>query len=156
MDRGGQIEEFDRSNNVARFDITVGPGAQPPPGETSIQAHFARPTASAIRSLIEGQAPDGTYCAAVVANGVWVVGDPAPLGALSSVTVTSSGGAIPQTQVWVATALGSYDVLLISGACGAGGTIVAASDAGVVLRFPGHRRPDPGDVGPRVARCSSR
>ncbi|HVN32814.1 MAG TPA: FG-GAP-like repeat-containing protein, partial [Thermoanaerobaculaceae bacterium] len=30
LDRAAAIEEFDRSNNVARFDITVGPGAQPP------------------------------------------------------------------------------------------------------------------------------
>jgi len=85
--------------------------------------------------LIEGQAPDGTYCAAVLPNGLWTIGDPAPSGALSSVTVTSSSGAIPQTQIWVATALGSYDVLLISGACGTGGTIVAASDPGVVSGF---------------------
>jgi hypothetical protein len=63
VDRGGQIEEFDRSNNVSRFDITVGPGNQPPPGAALIQA-----TSPSHRVgdpiLIEGEAPDGTYCAA--------------------------------------------------------------------------------------------
>lgn len=85
--------------------------------------------------LVQGTAPDGTYCVAVLPNGVWTIGDPAPSGTLSSVTVTSSSGVIPQTQIWVATALGSYDVLLISGACGAGGTIVAASEPGIVSGF---------------------
>jgi len=103
-------------------------------GVTSIQA-VSRSYRIGDPILIEGRAPDGTYCVAVVANGVWTVGDPAPLGMLSSVTVTSSGGVIPQTQIWVAPALGSYDVLLISGACGSGGTIVAASDPGIVPGF---------------------
>ena len=85
--------------------------------------------------VIEGQAPDGTHCAAVLPNGVWAIGDPAPSGVLSSVTVTSSSGVIPQTQIWVATALGSYDVLLLSQPCGAGGTIAAASDPGIVSGF---------------------
>ena len=71
----------------------------------------------------------------MVRNGVWTIGDPAPAGIVSSVTVMSSSGVIPQTQIWVATALGSYDVLLISGACGAGGTIFAASDPGIVSGF---------------------
>jgi hypothetical protein len=42
---------------------------------------------------------------------------------------------IPQTQIWVAAALGLYDVLPISGACGGSGTIIAASDPGVVPGF---------------------
>ncbi|HVN30946.1 MAG TPA: CARDB domain-containing protein, partial [Thermoanaerobaculaceae bacterium] len=133
VNRAAAIEEFDRSNNVARFDITVGPGAQPPSTYT-VQAE-----SSSYRLgdpiVIQGQAPDGTYCAAVVANGVWIVGSPAPGGILGSATVASTGGVIPQTQVWNAAALGSFDVLLISGACGTGGTIVAASDPGVVSGF---------------------
>jgi hypothetical protein len=133
VNRAAAIEEFDRSNNVARFNITVGPGAQPP-STCTVQA------ASSVYRLgdpivIQGQAPDGIYCAAVVSNGVWIVGDPGPGGILASATVTSTGGVIPQTQVWIAAALGSYDVLLISGACGTGGTIVAASDPGVVSGF---------------------
>ena len=136
VDRTGRIEEFDRSNNVARFDLVVGPGTQPPPPPSgyAVQAS-SRSHRIGDPVVIEGQAPDGTYCAAVVPNGVWVVGDPAPSGTLSSVTVIASGGVIPQTQIWVATALGSYDVLLISGACGAGGTIVAASEPGIVSGF---------------------
>jgi CARDB len=135
VDRSGRLEEFDKSNNVSRFDITVGPGAQPPPPSAQAVQATSRMYRMGDPVLIEGQAPDGTYCAAVVPNGVWAVGDPAPPGTLSSVTVTSSGGVIPQTQVWVATALGSYDVLLISGACGTGGTIVAASDPGIASGF---------------------
>ncbi len=136
VDRSGRIEEFDTSNNVARFDLVVGPGAQPPPppGGTSIQA-LSRSYRIGDAIAIEGQAPDGTYCAVVVPNGVWAIGDPAPSAILSSVTVTASDGVIPQTQIWVTTALGSYDVLLISGVCGAGGTIVAASDPGIVSGF---------------------
>jgi len=43
---------------------------------------------------------------------------------------------IPATVVWPAAAQGSYDVLLITGACGAGsGLIVAASDAGPEAGF---------------------
>jgi hypothetical protein len=57
------------------------------------------------------------------------------LGILASATLLSSGGVIPQTQVWIASALGSYDVLLLSGACGTGGTIVAASDPGAASGF---------------------
>jgi hypothetical protein len=136
VDRSGRIEEFDRSNNIARFDLVVGPGGQPPPPPSG---YAVQATSRSYRMgdpvLIEGQAPDGTYCAAVLPNGLWMIGDPAPSGALSSVTVTSSSGAIRQTQVWLATALGSYDVLLFSGACGAGGTIVAASEPGIVSGF---------------------
>jgi hypothetical protein len=136
VDRSGHIEEFDRSNNIARFDLVVGPGAQPPPPPSGYVVQAAsRSYRMGDSVLIEGQAPDGTYCAAVVHNGVWTIGAPAPSGILSSVTVTASGGVIPPTQIWVATALGSYDVLLISGACGTGGTIVAASDPGVASGF---------------------
>jgi hypothetical protein len=137
VDRSGRIEEFDTSNNVARFDLVVGAGAQPPPppGGTSIQA-LSRSYRIGDPIAIEGQAPDGTYCAAVIRNGVWAIGDPAPSAILSSATVIASGGFIPQTQIWVTTALGSYDVLLLSGACGPpGGTIVAAADPGIVSGF---------------------
>jgi hypothetical protein len=85
--------------------------------------------------FVEGTAPDGTYCGAVVCNGVWAVGDPAPAGCLATLTLTSANGVIAPTQIWVAGTVGSYDVLLISGGCGTGGTIVAASDPGVVYGF---------------------
>jgi hypothetical protein len=136
VDRSEHIEEFDRSNNVARFDLVVGPGAQPPPPPSGYAVQVSsRSYRMGDPVLIEGQAPNGTYCAAVLPNGLWTVGDPAPSGALSSVTVIASGGVIPQTQIWVATALGSYDVLLLSQQCGAGGTIAAASEPGVTSGF---------------------
>jgi hypothetical protein len=136
VDRSGRIEEFDKSNNIGRFNLVVGPGAKPPPPPSgyAVQAS-SRSHRIGDPVLIEGQAPDGTYCAAVLPNGVWAIGDPAPVGALSSVTVTASGGVIPRTQIWVATALGSYDVLLLSQPCGAGGTIAAASEPGVTSGF---------------------
>jgi hypothetical protein len=98
--------------------------------------------------LVQGTAPDGTYCAAVLPNGVWAIGDPAPSGALLSVTVTASGGIIPRTQIWVANALGSYDVLLLSQPCGAGGTIAAASEPGVTSGFQVVGEPIPAVSGP--------
>ena len=150
VDRSGRIEEFDTSNNVARFDLVVGPGAQPPPppGGTSIQA-VSRSYRIGDPIVIEGQAPDGTYCAAVVRNSVWTVGDPAPSGLIATVNVASSSGLIVPTQTWVASSLGSYDVLLLSPACGAGGTIVAASDPGIISGFDVTADPIPvtSDVG---------
>ncbi|OYV72544.1 MAG: hypothetical protein B7Z74_05390 [Deltaproteobacteria bacterium 21-66-5] len=85
---------------------------------------------------VTGRAPDGSYCAAVVGNAVWTIGTVAPTGALASANVTSTGGVIPATEVWPAAAQGSYDVLLITGTCGApGGLIAAAFDAGPAAGF---------------------
>ena len=85
---------------------------------------------------VTGRAPDGSYCAAVVGNATWAIGAAAPAGALASADVTSSGGVIPATVVWPAAAPGAYDVLLLTGSCGAtGATIVAAFDAGPAAGF---------------------
>jgi hypothetical protein len=80
---------------------------------------------------IGGHAPDGEYCAAVAVNGVWTLGDPPPGTLVASAAVVSFGGAIPEAPIWAADALGVYDVLLLSGECGApDATILAANDAG--------------------------
>ncbi len=66
---------------------------------------------------------------------MWTVSAAAPTGPLVSTDVTASAGVIPATVVWPAAPAGSYDVLLVSGACGAGGVIVAAADAGPAAGF---------------------
>jgi len=134
VNRSGEIEEFETSNNVASFEVVVGQTVVPPPTAASVQ-----PTSPSYRIgdqvFVQGTAPDGTYCGAVVCNGVWAVGDPAPAGCLATLTLTSTNGAIAPTRIWVAGTVGTYDVLLISGPCGTGGSIVAASDPGVVYGF---------------------
>ncbi len=93
---------------------------------------------------VSGSAADGQYCAAVVVNKVWTIGDPAPSGLVASATTISLGGGIPETVVWSATALGFYDVLLLSGACGVPeATILAASDAGPGAGFAVNADPIP-------------
>ena len=117
------------------------PTATPTPTPTPTGAAAAvAPSARAYRIgeavSVRGAAPDGVYCAAIVGNAVWTVGAAAPAGPLASADVLASAGVIPATVVWPAAAAGSYDVLLISGACGAGGgVIVAAADAGPAAGF---------------------
>ncbi len=66
-----------------------------------------------------------------VAGGVKVRGGIRRASALASADVISAGGLIPVTVVWPAAAAGAYDVLLVTGGCGAGGGLIAAaSDAG--------------------------
>jgi hypothetical protein len=134
VNRSRGIEEFDISNNVASFEVVVGQTVGPPSGTASVHT-----TSASYRIgdpvLVQGTAPDGTYCGAVVCNAIWAIGDPVPPGCLSSSTLASANGVIAPTQIWVAGTVGSYDVLLISGECGSGGKIVAASDPGVVSGF---------------------
>ncbi len=83
-----------------------------------------------------GRAPEGSYCAAVVANSTWTLGSAPYPPPVARADVTSSGGVIPATEVWPAAAQGSYDLLLITGPCeAAGGLIVAAFDAGPAPGF---------------------
>jgi hypothetical protein len=134
VNRSGEIEEFETSNNVASFEVVVGQTVVPPPTAASVQttSPFYRVGDPV---FVQGTAPEGTYCGAVVCNGVWAIGDPVPPGCLSSSALASANGVIAPTQIWVAGTVGSYDVLLISGECGSGGKIVAASDPGVVSGF---------------------
>jgi hypothetical protein len=134
VNRSGAIDEFDTSNNVASFEVVVGQTVAPPPTAASVQT-MATSYRIGDPVLVQGTAPDGTYCAAVVCNGIWAIGDTAPAGCLSTVTLTSANGAIAPTQIWTAGTVGPYDVLLISGECGSGGTIAAASDPGVTYGF---------------------
>jgi CARDB len=167
VDRAGSIQEFDRTNNVASFAVTVGqapppettptptptPTSTPTPTPTPTSTPTFTPTSTPVpggpsiqstsRSYrvgepvsVGGRAPDGEYCAAVVLNGTWAIGDPAPGGIVASATVVSAGGVVPETVVWVAGTLGFYDVLLLSSPCGdPGSLIVTASDAGPAPGF---------------------
>ena len=77
-------------------------------------------------------------------NGSWTLGQPPPAEFVASATVVSSGGVIAPTEVWASATVGSYDVLLISGACGAqDGAIVAAFDAGTAAGFDVSAGADP-------------
>jgi hypothetical protein len=164
VDRAGSIQEFDRSNNVASFDVTVGqtppgtPTATPTPTSTPTPTPTFSPTptptftptpvftptpggvliTTTLRSFrlgdpvrVRGGAPDGEYCAAVVLNGTWAIGDAVPAAIVACSSVAAGAGTVSDTALWVADANGLYDVLLLSGRCGApDATIVAAFDAG--------------------------
>jgi len=148
VNRSGTVQEFDASNDVARLHLTVAAVAPTPtPTPTSTPTPTPLPTGATVRAgarvyrigdtvTVRGEAPDGTYCAIVVANGTWTLGAAPPDDPVAAVTVTSSDGVIPTTDVWPSVAAGSYDVLLVSGPCGApGGAIVAAFDVGTAPGF---------------------
>jgi hypothetical protein len=55
---------------------------------------------------------------------------------VANAMAVSAGEVVPETVVWVAGTVGSYDALLPSSPCGdPGSLIVAASDAGPAPRF---------------------
>ena len=126
---------------IATSTPTVTPTATPtrtvtPTGGAASVVPAARTYRVGDAVTVTGRAPDGSYCAAIVGNAMWTIGGGAPADALASVEVTASEGVIPTTEVWPAATQGSYDVLLITGRCGAAdATIVAASDAGPAAGF---------------------
>ena len=159
VNRSGAVAEFDAGNNIGRLHVSVGefvePTPTPTPTVTATPTPIASPTrtatptvgASSVAPLahaygigdpvtVTGRAPDGAYCAAIVANGVWAIGTGAPASVIAAADVTSTGGAFPVTEVWPSATPGAYDVLLLTGGCGAAGaTIVAAFDAGPAAGF---------------------
>jgi hypothetical protein len=72
-----------------------------------------------------GSAADGDYCLCLVPAGVFSIGATFDGAAVSCVGLTISGGSFSGVTVNPAVPAGQFDLLLLAGACGAGGVIVA-------------------------------
>ena len=81
------------------------------------------------------QKPPRAYCLAIVPNATWDVPCPAPADPKALHDVASVNGVIESTVVWPQVEAGSWDALLISGACGQDGDVIAAWDAGEAAGF---------------------
>ena len=133
VDPAGSLREYDEANNEATFALDVAvaptPSPTPSPGALSIEpvAAWLRPGAAV---SVRGRAPDGTYCVVLVTDAEWALGGGQPVDVVARREVVAAGGVIPATEVWVAATVGEYDVLLVEGACGAGGHIVAVAGGG--------------------------
>lgn len=75
-----------------------------------------------------GQLPPGTYCLCIVANGEYVAGEDYSDLKKASTQVTMSGASLPPIEVWDAAESGSYDLLVLEGACTSGAARIMTGD----------------------------